>query len=359
MIISTSNDENTGTLDKVFYNSKISIERASSENIEFYLQKSPTDFEEIVFNSLVENSKNTVYEDTFSLISGSKFPDIISKRYRLGIEVKTSKKDHWSTTGNSVQENSRMENIEKIFFFFIKQIVPISIRYKLYQECISDVAITHSPRYLVNMELSHGNTFFDRLGIDYDTLRQTQDPAKIITKYFRDHANPGELTWWMGEEPPSELIANEPIRPTIMLFSNLSTEEKNKIICFSFARFPEIMGKSNNKFNRLVLWLVGYKGIVSTNLRDYFTAGGKSNITINGETFSNVPRIFINLMENFPKVIQMITNLSNEEICDGWGIKSTSLPNERIQFWKNKVITYSEDQFSDVRRFLDLLVITT
>ena len=43
-----------------------------------------------------------------------------------------------------------------------------------------------------------------------------------------------------------------------------------------YALFPEVLKSgSSKKYNRYALWLVTKKGVVNTNIRDSFSAGGK------------------------------------------------------------------------------------
>ena len=126
----------------------------------------------------------TPFENSIELISGQRFPDIIANKY-YGVEVKTTIKNHWTTTGNSVLEGTRVDGIERIYMLFGKMVSPIEFKCRPYEECLSEVVVTHSPRYLINMDLKEGNTIFDKLKIPYDTLRKEQNPVKPIIDYYR------------------------------------------------------------------------------------------------------------------------------------------------------------------------------
>jgi hypothetical protein len=103
----------------------------------------------------------------------------------MGVEVKTTKQNHWTTTGNSVLESTRVDGIERIFMLFGKMVNPVEFKCRPYEDCLSDVVVTHSPRYLINMNLQAGQTIFDKLDIPYDTLRNNPNPLKPITDYYR------------------------------------------------------------------------------------------------------------------------------------------------------------------------------
>ena len=59
---------------------------------------------------------------------------------------------------------------------------PIEFRARAYEECLSEVVVTHSPRYLIDMNLEKGKTIFDKINISYDTLRKKQNPIKPIIR---------------------------------------------------------------------------------------------------------------------------------------------------------------------------------
>ena len=126
--------------------------------------------EPYVKDLMSELAVGTPFEDSIELIGGQKFPDIIAKKF-YGIEVKTTTQNHWKTTGNSVLESTRVDNIERIFMLFAKLASPIEFRCRPYEEVLSEVVVTHSPRYLIDMNLEEGKTIFDKINMPYNTLR--------------------------------------------------------------------------------------------------------------------------------------------------------------------------------------------
>ncbi len=244
---------------------------------------------------MTEKAIGTPFEDSIELISGQKFPDIIAKRL-FGVEVKTTKQNHWITTGNSVLESTRIEGIERIYMLFGKMIDPIEFKCRPYEDCLSDVVVTHSPRYLINMNLSEGETIFDRLKLPYDALRNLQNPIKPITDYYRQFLKSGEEVWWLDQEESkgTGLI--------IRLWNNLSMGEKKQYMLKSMILFPEIFSNRPDKFNRLAVWLVNSEGIVCPNIRDVFTAGGRGTIEWRGKYYARVPQIFIRLSNSINEI---------------------------------------------------------
>ena len=77
-------------------------------------------------------------------------------------------------------ESLRVEDIERIYIVFGKFGGKFDVRYRLYQECLPEISVTHSPRYKINMELALGHSIFDKIGIEYDVLRKDPDSLKKI-----------------------------------------------------------------------------------------------------------------------------------------------------------------------------------
>src|SRR3990167_2096372 len=80
---------------------------------------SALDFESFVYEKMQEASSGTEFEGTIKQTEAHAFPDIIANGY-FGVEVKITIKDHWTSTGNSVLETSRIEEVERIFIMFGK-----------------------------------------------------------------------------------------------------------------------------------------------------------------------------------------------------------------------------------------------
>ena len=70
--------------------------------------------EPYVGNVMTELAVGTAFENSIEVIGGQKFPDIVAKKF-YGIEVKTTTQNHWKTTGNSVLESTRVDDVERIF----------------------------------------------------------------------------------------------------------------------------------------------------------------------------------------------------------------------------------------------------
>lgn len=333
MIVSVNPDPNRKEFDYLLRStvSELNIlAQNSSKKVSTLLGRQ---LEPYVKDIMTEKAIGTPFEDSIELIGGQKFPDIIAKKH-YGIEVKTTTQNHWKTTGNSVLEGTRVENIERVFMLFAKLASPIEFRYRPYEDVLSEVVVTHSPRYLIDMNLEEGNTIFDKIKMPYDTLRKKENPIKPIVDYYKSKLKPGEELWWMDADDNSK-----PSNIVIRIWNNLSIREKHDLKNRAMVYFPELFGNSSDKFGRLAIWLVTREAVVCPNIRDLFTAGGKNNCIIGGKTYKKVPRIFLNLFDNVPAIIEIIMQTTSIELAEYWEIKTTD--KTKIFDWIDLVAEHS------------------
>ncbi|MCA0383757.1 MAG: hypothetical protein LCH58_16470 [Bacteroidetes bacterium] len=323
-------------------NSSKKVSTLIGRNLEPYVKDLMTDL-----------AKGTTFENSIELIGGQKFPDIVAKKY-YGIEVKTTTQNHWKTTGNSVLESTRVDNVERIFMLFAKLASPVEFRCRPYEEVLSEVVVTHSPRYLIDMNLEKGNTIFDKIKMPYDTLRKKGNPIRPIVDYYKSKLRPGEELWWMDAENNSK-----PSNIVIRIWNNLSLKEKQELKNRAMTYFPELFGNSNDKFGRLAIWLVTREAVVCPNVRDLFTAGGKIDIIVGKKTYKKVPRIFLNLFDNVLSIVETIINTSAFELSDYWETKTTE--KNKLYDWIDLVAKYSmkiqDANHLNIRQILTELVL--
>jgi len=347
MIISDKICRNNKKFEQLLDKSHYQLVEDAKKSPSYYLKRSSDDFEKDVFESMRSAAKKTCFDNTIELVSGFKFPDIVAKKY-FGVEVKTVKKNQWHSTGNSVLENTRVEDVDTIYIFFGKLCNPLEFKYRKYQDCLSGVAVTHSPRYLIDMNLEKGKTIFDKIKISYDDLRQMKNPIKPIVNYYRSIAKEGEEPWWMDDSETPEYV----ISPTVSLWSNLQKNDKDKLIIEAMARFPEIFGTSTAKYQKLASWLAARHGVVDSSLRDRFTAGGKVDLTINKKKYARIPRIFLHLHENVNEVLKIVNTIPIEEAVANWKLTEKPSRYNILETWLEKVIDYSNETLKDSRKFI-------
>ncbi len=255
---------------------------------DYYKKRGGNPLEDDVKAALDECAKGTPFENTIEKISGHRFPDIIAARF-YGVEVKSTKEDHWTSTGSSIMESTRASDVERIYMTFGKLGGrPIEFLSKPYEECLYGIAVTHMPRYLINMQLREGETIFDKMGVPYDEIRQMENPIAPVSKYYRSLLKPGESLWWAGD------ATDETVSATIRLWKNVPTDEKRRLTTYGCLNYPEIFA---GNYDRYSLWLTS-QGVVDPHIRDQFSAGGKEPMMLaNGDTVK-FPGVYRRVKDN-------------------------------------------------------------
>lgn len=298
---------------------------------EYYVNRNGILLEDDVFDALQECSKNTPFYNTIEKISGQKFPDIlVAKLY--GVEVKSTKGNHWTSTGSSILESTRIKSVERIYMTFGKLGGnPIEFLSKPYEECLSGIAVTHMPRYLINMKLDKNETIFDKIGISYDTIRESKDPISPIAEYYSNNLRDGERLWWTGNH------YNESVSATIKLWKNLSMEEKRKYTTYACVNFPEIF---SGDYDRYSLWLTS-QGIVDSHIRDQFSAGGQEVLELSNGTFYKFPAVYRRIKNNINDFILLIGSDDSSLLSSNSNF-SKEIFKTRLKKWIDDVSRYSK-----------------
>lgn len=278
-------------------------------------QISPLGFEETVLEQMSAAAKGTEFEGMINQTGVHAFPDIVTNKY-FGVEAKMTLRDHWTSTGNSILESSRLENVERIYIMFGKFGGQLDIRYRLYQECLPEISVTHSPRYRINMNLPTGESIFDKMGVGYDTLRKDQNAISRVKDYYRNQLEEGESLWWLDQ------TEDKHISPIIRSFRSLDIKERENFIVESMVLFPEMFGKSNTKFERAAAYLITEYNAISASLRDLFTAGGQVRLNVGGRSVL-IPRIAYNLYMRASSVNRKLETISSEQLEFYWGGRIT------------------------------------
>jgi len=300
----------------------------------YYLSRNAQKLEDDVLYALKKAAHNTEFQGSIKKVSGQKFPDIVAKKY-YGVEVKSSKDESWSTLGGSINESTREEGVERIFLTFGKLATPIEFRSRPYEDCLSDVVVTHYPRYKVNMNLTAGETIFDKMNTTYDGLRLADNPVMEIIQYYKRQLKDGEHLWWIGVSESSEEEVSLPVK--IRLWNTLSQEEKKDIVSTAFALFPDVLGNFSKKYERFTLWLAANHGIVSTSMRDSFSAGGKENVTTESDVFYNIDKIYKNLQFHKNEVIYKIMSTPEHILRETWN--EPKIASNRKEQWLDIAIS--------------------
>lgn len=301
------------------------LNKASKSQKAQFRKYNGTEMEQIALKALKNVAPQTSFSaDSIKLVSGIHFPDIQAAGH-FGVEVKTTKSDSWTSTGSSIVESTRIPDVSRIYMLFAKLggVTP-EFRCRPYEQCLSNIAVTHAPRYLIDMNLADNGeeNIFEKMSVDYDTFRQLGEKEKIssVRRYYM-HANQAkgkyEMPWWMGDSDSDESSSI-----MIRFFTDLTKPEKSGIRARMFILFPELFSSKQDKYKRAALWMCSRYSVICSNLRDTFSAGGKVE-EIGGVKFKQkMPQVLNNLYQ-YRNLIRIILNNPDEalaqDIEDNWG----------------------------------------
>ena len=293
----------------------------------YYAKRNGTDLEEDVYDALSRAAYRTSFEGSIQLVSGAAFPDIVANNF-YGVEVKSTNKNHWRSIGSSILESTRIQSVERIFLTFGKLGAPVEFRSRPYEECLYGISVTHYPRYQIDMELKPGDTIFDKMGVPYDTLRRMSNPVEPVSRYYKSQLKPGESLWWAD----TGNIEEESAPPTVKLWTALSSEMKEVLTVQGYALFPEVLQSgSPKKYNRYALWLVTKQGVVNTNIRDSFSAGGKVPMRTTEGIDVLMPAAFGRIRKYHELIEDTLNDIDEETLKEYW--ETDEIDDDRLAQW--------------------------
>lgn len=206
------------------------------------------------------------------------FPDIAMGEY--GVEVKFTLNDTWRSIANSVLETQRIDSVKHIYVVFGKMGGIPEVRWGEYEQSVIHVRTSHVPRFEIELPPESGEakeSLFKQMGIRYVDFRKLdmQDKMKYIRSYARKIHPDGRL-WWIEDSNGSDQHTT-PIQAR--LYTNLTTEEKTRLRAEAALLCPSIVksGRSRNKYDDMVLYLLTYHGVLCHQARDLFSAGSVAN----------------------------------------------------------------------------------
>lgn len=339
-------DEFEVLVDRTVY----SLNVDASKRPDYYKSRSGTKLEEDVYRMMVEKAKGTAFEGSIELISNQRFPDIVASKY-YGVEVKTTKSNTWTSTGSSIVESTRVKSVEKIFLLFGKLSEQVEFRAKLYEECLSEIVVTHSPRYKIDMNLELGETIFEKMDVEYDVFRKNDTSINMVKDYYKSQLKQGQKLWWITQD---DLEQESSVSPIVKLWGTLNGDEKRKLQIESFAWFPEIFGSSSQKYNRVALWLVTHKAVVNTSLRDTFTAGGRMEISTSNNKWYSQPHIYYQLSLVKEEIKEVIQNAEEEWLKEIWELGDNPLATDRMKQWVDLIVIQAKEHKEMLYEMFDL-----
>ena len=192
------------------------------------------------------------------------FPDIVANGF--GVEVKSTRKDQWSSTGNSIFESMREANVKKIYVIFGKMGGMSSVRWGLYDNIIRHVRISHAPRFVVDMGKTEPG-FFGVIKMSYEefSIKKPSEKMTHVRDYARQRLSAGEKLWWLEDEHTVDL--------RVRRYSQLEDDEKKKMRAEAAILCPQVVAprRTANKYDAAFHFLITYHGVLAT--RDMFSAG--------------------------------------------------------------------------------------
>lgn len=276
------------------------------------------------------------------------FPDIALGEF--GVEVKFSQNDTWRSVANSVLETQRIESVKHIYLVFGKMGGTPEVRWGEYEQSVIHVRTSHVPRFEVELpseKASVKKSLFEEMGVKYDDFRELQMHEKM--KYIRAYArkiHPAGRLWWIEEKETDEHTV--PIQAR--LYTNLSTVEKTKLRAEAALLCPKIVksGRSRDKYDDLVLYLLTYHGVLCHQARDLFSAGSVANPKNDNNGGVYIMRA-LKLIEKDMK--EAAITMDDALFIEYWG--ESVLPEKRISRWLEKADELARDWKPSESLFVD------
>lgn len=276
------------------------------------------------------------------------FPDIAMGEY--GVEVKFTLADTWRSVANSVLETQRVEAVKHIYIVFGKMGGAPEVRWGEYEKSVIHVRTSYVPRFEVELpseKMAVKEPLFEQMGIKYDDFRKLdmQDKMRYIRAYARKIHPDGRL-WWIEDKDTDEHTI--PIQAR--LYTNLTTEEKTRLRAEAALLCPSIVksGRSRNKYDDMVLYLLTYHGVLCHQARDLFSAGSVANPHNDDEGGIYIERA-LKLIES--EMTEAALRMDDALFVEYWG-ESVS-PEKRIARWLEKADEVAQGWMPSKSLFLD------
>lgn len=297
----------------------------------------------IVIQGLISDPEITIDLDP----PAQGFPDIAVGRF--GVEVKFTTNDTWLSIANSVLETNRVAEVEKVFIVFGKMGGVPLVRWSSYEDCVVHVRTSHVPRFEVEVPPANGAIpLFQQMGVQYDTFRQLpmSEKMKYIREYARGRLKKGERLWWLEDSAEPEHTLPMQAR----LYTKLPMDEKTRLRAEAVLLCPRIVesGRSRDKYDDVVLYLLTYRGVLCHQARDLFSAGSVANPNNDDAGGLYIQRA-LKLIEH--EILDAAERLEDALFVEYWG--RSVLPSERIAQWLQQADALAKDWVPSASLFLD------
>lgn len=276
------------------------------------------------------------------------FPDIAMGEF--GVEVKFTLNDTWRSVANSVLETQRIDTVKQIYIVFGKMGGIPEVRWGEYEQSVIHVRTSHVPRFEVELPIGKATvkqSLFEEMGIKYDDFRklQMQEKMRYIRAYARKIHPDGRL-WWIEDKETDDHTV--PIQAR--LYTNLAAAEKTRLRAEAALLCPSIVksGRSRNKYDDMVLYLLTYHGVLCHQARDLFSAGSVANPANDDEGGIYIERA-LKLIEREMREASII--MDDALFVEYWG--ESVPPENRINRWLEKADELAHDWIPSKSLFID------
>jgi hypothetical protein len=224
------------------------------------------------------------------------------------------------------------------------------VRWGEYEQSVIHVRTSHVPRFEVELPIGKSDvkkSLFADMGIRYDDFRKLdmQEKMRYIRAYARKIHPDGRL-WWIEDKETDEHTV--PIQAR--LYTNLSTEEKTRLRAEAALLCPNIVksGRSRNKYDDMVLYLLTYHGVISHQARDLFSAGSVANPDNDDEGGIYIERA-LKLIEH--EMHHAALSMDDALFVEYWG--ESVPPERRISRWLEKADELARDWIPSRSLFIE------
>lgn len=209
---------------------------------------------------------------------GHTFPDVSIAGTKIGIELKGSRTGH-AFLGNSVIASTMLPDLEKIYVFYWIDDQKI-IGYRDYFECVSGAQVTHSPRFVLDIEADSTECIFgntpDKVGTISDVcFGKSGINHKKIIDWMRDLAIAnGRIGWWINDSSDEDVEASGSL--SIRRYTEIPSDQRGSLMKTAFLCFPGVLKRGSRMYDGVLMWCLSTRNVLL--YRDAFSAGGRKPV---------------------------------------------------------------------------------
>jgi hypothetical protein len=174
-----------------------------------------------------------------------------------------------------------------------------------------------------------------------------EEKMRHIRGYARGRLKKGERLWWLEDSPgaPEHTL---PIQAR--LYTKLTVSEKTKLRAEAVLLSPAVVssGRSKDKYDDVVLYLLTYHGVLCHQARDLFSAGSVANPNNDDDGGIYIERA-LKLLE--PEMLRAAESMDDELFIEYWG--RSVKPQQRIADWLTQADLAARDWVPSASLFLD------